>query len=55
MCHREKGGVRNVDFNSIAKNERPGYHLIFRKSRTLKNGQRIYAKKGHAFPMWVKD
>lgn len=36
---------------------RPGYKLIFRAYRTLKNGKKLYAAAVglKAWPMWVPD
>jgi len=53
-CHREKGGVKVVDNLSNAKNEKPGGHYIFRRY-IVKNGRRIYPRRGRAFQFWVES
>jgi len=42
---------------SNSKEERPGYKLIFRRYRTLKDGTVLDAYKYglRAWPIWVKD
>ena len=40
-----------------SKSKRPGYHLIFRRYRTLPNGTvlDVYDYGLKAWPIWVKD
>ena len=41
-----------LDF--IAKNGKPGYMLIFRKTIRTKDGRIIRRPNGKSFPIWIK-